>query len=128
LFFILNINMRVDVPNVLYIDLLEFLMRGVEIKLELAHIVELTEFITRVGRIFNKNLIKQHSIFQRSELKEMAPDVFDLDTKHNLKSVRESRAILMSGDIDDYLDHQYQETMRRKHALSKIKRTQHMRY
>jgi hypothetical protein len=55
--------MRVDVPNVIYIELLEFLMRGVDIKLELAHIVEITEFMSRVGQIFNKNLIKQHVIF-----------------------------------------------------------------
>lgn len=57
--------MRVDVPNVLYIELLEFLLRGVDIKLELSHIVDMTEFMTRVGRIFNRNLIKQHSIFIR---------------------------------------------------------------
>ena len=67
LFFILNFVMRLDVPNVLYIELLEFLMRGVDIKLELSHVVQLTEFMSRVGKIFDRNLIKQHSIFQRSK-------------------------------------------------------------
>jgi hypothetical protein len=59
--------MRLDVPNVLYIELMEFLMRGVDIKLEFSHIVQLIEFATRVGKIFDRNLIRQHSIFQRSE-------------------------------------------------------------
>lgn len=49
--------MRRDIPNVLYIELLEFILRGVDIKLELSHIVEMTEFMTRVGKIFNRNLI-----------------------------------------------------------------------
>ena len=56
-------DLRLDVPNVLYFDLIKFLLQGVDIKLELSHLVEVSEFMTRVGKIFKRNLIKQHSIF-----------------------------------------------------------------
>lgn len=78
LFFRLALVTRRNVPNVVYIELLEFLLRGVEIKLELSHIVQITEFLTRVGRIFNRNYIKQHSIFQRYE--GLQPEAFDSET------------------------------------------------
>ena len=61
--FQVHVDMRTDVPNVVYIELVEFLMQGLELKLDLAHIVLLVEFGTRVGKIFNKNLTQQHKIF-----------------------------------------------------------------
>ena len=56
--------MQTDVPNVLYFNMIEFLLQKIDLKLELAHVVNVTEFIRRVGRLLKKNLIKQHSIFK----------------------------------------------------------------
>lgn len=48
--------MRKDVQNVLYFDLVQFLVQHLEVKLELSHLVSLAEFGTRVGKIFKTNL------------------------------------------------------------------------
>ena len=46
------VTLRTDVPNVLYFDLVEFLLQGLELKLELSHLVLLTEFGTYAGKLF----------------------------------------------------------------------------
>jgi hypothetical protein len=40
----------------MYVELVEFLMQHLELKLELSHLVKLSEFGTRVGKIFQTNL------------------------------------------------------------------------
>jgi hypothetical protein len=44
--------MRLNVPNVLYINLFEFLLQGLEFRLEISHLVLLTEFFARAGKMF----------------------------------------------------------------------------
>ena len=52
--------MQTDVPNVMYFNMIEFLLQKIDLKLELAHVVLVTEFIRRVGKLFKRNLIRQH--------------------------------------------------------------------
>jgi hypothetical protein len=59
----MSLELRRDVENVLYFDLVEFLVQHLELKLELSHLVLLSEFGTRVGKIFKTNLNIQHKIF-----------------------------------------------------------------
>jgi hypothetical protein len=74
------------------------------------------EFMTRVGKIFDRNLIKQHSIFQRSQrMQQDLSDDFDLPLRSN-----DHKAILKSGDIE-FLDLEHQEQQKKRQALSKLK-------
>ena len=50
--------MQTDVPNVMYFNLIEFLLQKIDLKLELSHVVLVAEFIRRVGKLFKRNLIK----------------------------------------------------------------------
>ena len=56
--FQLFVDMQTDVPNVMYFNLIEFLLQKIDLKLELSHVVLVAEFIRRVGKPFKRNLIK----------------------------------------------------------------------
>ena len=56
--FQLFVDMQTDVPNVMYFNLIEFLLQKIDLKLELSHVVLVAEFIRRVGKLFKRNLIK----------------------------------------------------------------------
>ena len=52
----------------MYFNMIEFLLQKIDFKLELAHVVLVAEFIRRVGKLFKRNLIRQHEIFKNEEI------------------------------------------------------------
>ena len=66
--------MQTDIPNVLYFNMIEFLLQKIDLKLELAHVVQVAEFVRRVGKLFKRNLIRQHQIFKNEELDDLLLD------------------------------------------------------
>ena len=62
--FQLKVSMRHDFPNVIYFSQIAFLMQRLDIKMELAHLMLLYQFFRKTSKIFNKNLVTQHKIFQ----------------------------------------------------------------
>lgn len=62
--FQLKVSMRNDFPNVLYFKQVAFLVQRLDIKMELAHVMLLYQFFKSVSKIFNRNLVLQHRIFQ----------------------------------------------------------------
>lgn len=87
--------MRKDVQNVLYFDLVQFLVQHLEVKLELSHLVSLAEFGTRVGKIFKTNLNQQHRVFEQSSNKPL----FDVEKDELLMT-----AEMQQEREQDYLD------------------------
>ena len=59
----LQVIQRRESENVMYIELVEFLMQHLELKLELSHLVKLSEFGTRVVKILETNINSQHKIY-----------------------------------------------------------------
>lgn len=58
--------MRHDYPNVIYFSHVAFLMQKIDIRMELAHVIVFYEFFNKVSKIFNRNLVTQHKIFQNT--------------------------------------------------------------
>jgi len=55
--------MKLNVYNVLYINLFEFLLQGLEFRLEISHLILLAEFFARAAKMFKQGINKQHHIF-----------------------------------------------------------------
>jgi hypothetical protein len=55
--------MRLDIPNVLFFNLIEFLVQGIELRLEIAHLILLMEFFTTANKMFKREITQQHMIF-----------------------------------------------------------------
>lgn len=63
--FELYLEIRKNIPNVTYFELLEYLLQTFEIKLELAHVLTISKFISCLGQTMDQKLTWMHSIFEQ---------------------------------------------------------------
>jgi len=54
------IDYKTNVPNVMYFDTFEFLLKEMEVKIELGHIAKLSRFAQGLGEILGLNLTEMH--------------------------------------------------------------------
>ena len=64
------VSMKTNIPNVLYITLFEFLVKELELKVEVEHMNEMIEYGSAVGRMFGTGITASHNIFSESAVKK----------------------------------------------------------
>ena len=62
--FQLYTHQRKNVPNITYYELVEWLVKELEIKMELDHVMSITEWIFAVQARFNTTLTSIHPLFE----------------------------------------------------------------
>ena len=61
--FQLYISIKTNIPNVQYINLFEFLLKELELKIEIEHLMSIFEFAQSFNERFNAGLASSHRIF-----------------------------------------------------------------
>ena len=61
--FQLYISIKTNIPNVQYINLFEFLLKELELKIEIEHLMSIFEFAQAFNERFNAGLASSHRIF-----------------------------------------------------------------
>ena len=64
------VSMKTNIPNVLYITLFEFLVKELELKVEVEHMNEMIDYGSAVGRMFGTGITASHNIFTESAVKK----------------------------------------------------------
>ena len=57
------VSMKTNIPNVVYITLFEFLVKELELKVELEHMNEMIEYGGAFAKKFNTGITDTHNIF-----------------------------------------------------------------
>jgi len=58
--FQMSLDFRKNIPNVIYFQLIDYLLQTLELKLEFSHIILISNFISELGQILNANLTYMH--------------------------------------------------------------------
>lgn len=66
----MSLDFRKNIPQVLYFELIDYLLQTLEVKLEFSHILLMTRFVSSAGQMLNQNLTYMHYIFEADPLKD----------------------------------------------------------
>lgn len=56
-------SVRTDIPNITYINMLEFLVKEIELQVELGHLMSVVRWASAFNGKFNAGLTSSHQIF-----------------------------------------------------------------
>ena len=57
------VSMKTNIPNVMYITLFEFLVKELELKVEVEHMNEMIEYGSAIGTKFGTGITATHNVF-----------------------------------------------------------------
>ena len=72
------VSMKTNIPNVMYITLFEFLVKELELKVEVEHMNEMIEYGSALGTMFGTGITASHNVFsEQSTKKERAESNYE---------------------------------------------------
>ena len=57
------VSMKTNIPNVMYITLFEFLVKELELKVEVEHMNEMIGYGSAIGTMFGTGITASHNVF-----------------------------------------------------------------